>query len=113
MDSNNFTVVISNLPLSPSFPSSLLQERAAFHRQQLRQKLGLVAQGKVFSTGIEKLFEDSDLLLPTGSEGSPKSGNGGRQQKVCRIHFGNKVVELCEVVTIGMTYRHDITFVTD
>lgn len=33
------------------------KERVSFYRQQLRQKLGLVAQGKVFSTGkqwIEK-----------------------------------------------------------
>ena len=27
------------------------KERVSFYRQQLRQKLGLVAQGKVFSTG--------------------------------------------------------------
>lgn len=27
------------------------KERAMFYRQQLKQKLGLVAQGKVFSTG--------------------------------------------------------------
>jgi len=31
------------------------KERVSFYRQQLRQKLGLVAQGKVFSTG--KLLE--------------------------------------------------------
>ena len=37
------------------------QERLAFHRQQLKQKLGLVAQGKVFSTGIEALLDDSDI----------------------------------------------------
>lgn len=28
------------------------KERVSFYRQQLRQKLGLVAQGKVFSTGM-------------------------------------------------------------
>lgn len=31
------------------------KERVSFYRQQLKQKLGLVAQGKVFSTG-EKLL---------------------------------------------------------
>jgi len=30
------------------------KERVAFYRQQLKQKLGLVAQGKVFSTGEER-----------------------------------------------------------
>ncbi len=43
------------------------QEKAAFHRHQLKQRLGLVAQGKVFSTGIEGLFEDSDLLVETNN----------------------------------------------
>ena len=37
------------------------QEQLAFHRQQLKQRLGLVAQGKLFSTGIESLLEDSDI----------------------------------------------------
>ena len=37
------------------------QEQLAFHRQQLKQRLGLVAQGKLFSTGIESLIEDSDI----------------------------------------------------
>ena len=50
-----------------SLPATLppFQERASFHRQQLKQRLGLVAQGKVFSTGIERLFEDSDLIVST------------------------------------------------
>ncbi|XP_065898514.1 TATA-binding protein-associated factor 172-like isoform X2 [Dysidea avara] len=58
------------------------KERAMFYRQQLKQKLGLVAQGKVFSTGIEKLFDDEDLILkkeedvalkPSKSEAIPTS----------------------------------------
>ncbi|XP_019852330.1 PREDICTED: TATA-binding protein-associated factor 172 isoform X2 [Amphimedon queenslandica] len=38
------------------------KEKATYHRQQLKQKLGLVSQGKVFSTGLEQLFDDNDLL---------------------------------------------------
>ena len=53
----------------------------SFHRQQLKQRLGLVAQGKVFSTGIEKLFEDSDLIIPTFRNNEETAGTG-RQQKV-------------------------------
>ena len=57
------------------------QERVAFHRQQLRQRLGLVAQGKIFSTGMEGLFEDSDLVVTPAES---RDGNGGnRTAKVC------------------------------
>ena len=37
------------------------KERVSFYRQQLRQKLGLVAQGKVFSTGKSWGPHRSDL----------------------------------------------------
>jgi TATA-binding protein-associated factor len=47
----------------PDYQKMTQQEKAAFHRQQLKQKLGLVAQGKVFSTGLEQLFDDSDLII--------------------------------------------------
>ena len=52
---------------------SLSQERLSFHRTQLRQRLGLVAQGKVFSTGMEQLFDDSDLLPGAASVGRTES----------------------------------------
>ena len=58
------------------------QERVAFHRQQLRQRLGLVAQGKVFSTGIEGLFDDSDLVVTAG-ESEEANYSGNRAAKVC------------------------------
>ena len=47
-----------------------VQEKAAFNRQQLLQKLGLVAQGKVFSTGMEKLIDDSDFIITSSPKGS-------------------------------------------
>ncbi len=50
------------------------QERLALQRQQLRQRLGLSAQGKVFSTGMEHLFDDNDLMTHTVV--SPSSGTG-------------------------------------
>ena len=62
------------LPLPPKLPRSLSppQEKTAFYRQQLLQKLGLVAQGKVFSTGIEKFIDDSDLVITSSTRGSPQ-----------------------------------------
>ena len=44
-----------------------------FYRQQLLQKLGLVAQGKVFSTGVEKFIEDSDLMITSSANENPSS----------------------------------------
>ena len=44
-----------------------------FYRQQLLQKLGLVAQGKVFSTGVEKFIEDSDLMITSSAKENPSS----------------------------------------
>ena len=73
------------------------QERVAFHRQQLRQRLGLVAQGKVFSTGMERLFEDSDLVVTTGES---KESNTGNRAKVGRIRSE----------PWSSTYLQDITF---
>ena len=73
------------------------QERVAFHRQQLRQRLGLVAQGKVFSTGMERLFEDSDLVVTTGES---KESNMGNRAKVGRIRSE----------PWSSTYLQDITF---
>ena len=66
-----------------------VQERASFHRQQLRQRLGLVAQGKVFSTGMEGLFEDSDLVvtMTTTTEGEGRGRSGGRQEKVWLVSW--------------------------
>ena len=54
---------LSQLENDPDYQRMTPQERLAFHRQQLKQRLGLVAQGKVFSTGIESLLEDSDLAV--------------------------------------------------
>ena len=61
------------------YDTSMLQERIAFHRQQLKQRLGLTAQGKVFSTGIDQLFDDSDLLIQ--SAGSPSASDSKRNEK--------------------------------
>ena len=47
---------------------SCFQERLAFQRQQLKQRLGLSAQGKVFSTGMENLFDDNDLVTHAVTE---------------------------------------------
>ena len=70
-----------SLESDPEYQRMTAQERVAFHRQQLRQRLGLVAQGKVFSTGMEGLFEDSDLVVTTGES---KEGNTGNRAKVRR-----------------------------
>lgn len=71
---------------------SLLQERIAFHRQQLKQRLGLTAQGKVFSTGIDQLFDDSDLLIQ--SVGSPSSSDSKRNdKKVSRFGVKDWLIE--------------------
>ena len=70
-----------SLESDPEYQRMTAQERVAFHRQQLRQRLGLVAQGKIFSTGMEGLFEDSDLVVTPAESGD---GNGGnRTAKVC------------------------------
>ena len=61
-----------------------VQERLAFHRQQLKQRLGLEAQGKVFSTGMEQLFDDSDLIIP-----GPGGGRGEGQQKRKNVCMDN------------------------
>ena len=50
-----------------------VQEKAVFYRQQLLQKLGLVAQGKVFATGVEKFIDDSDLMIASSAKDSPNS----------------------------------------
>ena len=41
------------------------KERAMFYRQQLKQKLGLVAQGKVFSTGMYDIGRVSNYIYVT------------------------------------------------
>ena len=56
------------------------QERISFHRQQLKQRLGLTAQGKVFSTGVDQLFDDSDLLIQ--STYSPTAPDSTAKKKV-------------------------------
>ena len=58
----------------------LTQERISFHRQQLKQRLGLTAQGKVFSTGVDQLFDDSDLLIQ--STYSPSAPDSTAKKKV-------------------------------
>ena len=69
----SLTLPLPPHPLSPKLPRSVPpQEKATFYRQQLLQKLGLVAQGKVFSTGIEKFIDDSDLIITSSTRGSPQ-----------------------------------------
>ena len=68
-----------------------MQERIAFHRQQLKQRLGLTAQGKVFSSGVDQLFDDSDLLIQ--SSNSPSAGSDSAALK-----RNGKKVSLCLVV---------------
>ena len=58
----------------------VVQERISFHRQQLKQRLGLTAQGKVFSTGVDQLFDDSDLLIQ--STYSPSAPDPAAKKKV-------------------------------
>lgn len=60
--------------------SLLVQERISFHRQQLKQRLGLTSQGKVFSTGVDQLFDDSDLLIQ--STFSPSAPDSTAKKKV-------------------------------
>lgn len=62
----------SQLEDDPEYQKMTYQEKAAFHRQQLKQKLGLVAQGKVFSTGLEQLFDDEDLISTYKKHQIPK-----------------------------------------
>ncbi len=63
-----------------------VQDRLAFQRQQLHQRLGLCAQGKVFSTGMEDLFDDNDLVTHV----VPNSGTGQEHSTV-----GNSKVCMC------------------
>ena len=66
----------------------VMQERISFHRQQLKQRLGLTAQGKVFSTGVDQLFDDSDLLIQ--SVYSPSASDSAVKKKVyyvCTLHL--------------------------
>ncbi len=44
--------------------------------------MGLVAQGKVFSTGIEGLFEDSDLLVDPETSDKDDKGEAEKPAKV-------------------------------
>jgi len=44
------------------------KERAMFYRQQLKQKLGLVAQGKVFSTGMYYIGRVSNCIYVTSEQ---------------------------------------------
>ena len=60
-----------------------MQERISFHRQQLKQRLGLTAQGKVFSTGVDQLFDDSDLLIQ--STYSPSAPDPAAKAKVHKL----------------------------
>ena len=56
----------------------------AFQRQQLKQRLGLNAQGKVISMGMEHLFDDNDLVthvVPSMGTG-PERGKGN-ENEVC------------------------------
>ena len=59
-----------------------IQEKAAFYRQQLLQKLGLVAQGKVFSTGVEKFIEDDDLMVTSSA-----TKDNSSSKTVCHFAF--------------------------
>ena len=61
----------------------LWQEKAAFYRRQLLQKLGLVAQGKVFSTGVEKFIEDSDLMVTSPAKENPSSKPVSQRLSIC------------------------------
>ena len=72
------------LPPHPP-PTPCAQERLAFQRQQLQERLGLTAQGKVFSTGMEHLFDDNDLVthVVPNSIADHKNGNC---DKVCAQH---------------------------
>ena len=64
------------------------QERIAYHRQQLKQRLGLVAQGKVFSSGVEQLLEDADLIVQSeAGTGSGVSAGGGKPKKVSSQNY--------------------------
>ena len=70
-----------------------MQERISFHRQQLKQRLGLTAQGKVFSTGVDQLFDDSDLLIQ--STYSPSGTDSTAKKKVLTL-----VVYMCVGTTV-------------
>ncbi|XP_064406197.1 TATA-binding protein-associated factor 172-like [Halichondria panicea] len=80
----------------PEYLKMSPQERLSFHRTQLRQRLGLVAQGKVFSTGMEQLFEDTDLLPGT---------SGGRIETVPNRKNSGEVQELSALQLAGMSAR--------
>ena len=75
----------------PDYQKMSFQERASFHRQQLQEQLGLVSQGKVFSTGLEALIDDSDLDVTTDVVGSASSGRQLLQQHVHKVCYN----ELC------------------
>lgn len=68
------------------FIYSFCQERLSFQRQQLKQRLGLSAQGKVFSTGMENLFDDNDLVTHVvPSMGTGPDNRKGNGNKVCDV----------------------------
>ena len=71
----------------PDYQKMSFQERASFHRQQLQEQLGLVSQGKVFSTGLETLIDDSDLEVSSEVPGHLSSGRQLLQQHIQKVHY--------------------------
>eukprot|EP00731_Ephydatia_muelleri_P028844 Em0020g488a len=82
----------------PDYQKMSFQERASFHRQQLQEQLGLVSQGKVFSTGLETLIDDSDLEVSSELPGHLSSGRQLLQQHIQKQ-------EVAEMSGLGLSAR--------
>ena len=83
----------------PDYQKMSFQERASFHRQQLQEQLGLVSQGKVFSTGLETFIDDSDLEVSPDVAGHLSSSG----QQLLQQHIQKQ--EVVGVSGLGLSAR--------